>query len=482
MNPTALLRAACILFLGVFSLHAGVPSLINYQGRLTDAQGNPVTGNCTMVVRIYDAPTGGNMTYEETIGTVALANGTYSFRFGLAGSGIVGILTGNDYLALSVNGSEESTRTRLLAVPYALKAKESADAQALVAQSKLLTLSGDLNFGNTTVGGGIQRALSITNEGFLKVQVIGISYPAGFSGSWSGTIAPGDTQDVTVMFSPTAVQSYRGNLVVSSDATGVSGDLAVSGGGIASVLPNTNMIMVQGGTLLTSNALSGTFVSSFQIGKYEVTWGEWQEVRAWAMINGYSDLANVGGGSAGDHPVRNVSWYDVVKWTNARSEREGLVPVYSVNGTIYRSGEFGWDSKVVMRNLNANGYRLPSDAEWEWAARGGVSHQGYIYSGSNDANAVAWTRENSIGAAVNLQDGRGTWPVGQKAANELGIFDMSGNVMEWCEDIVYGSERRIRGDSWSGGGIPVYARVIYRIADSRIYNDTGFRLARNSGL
>jgi sugar lactone lactonase YvrE len=128
MNPTSILRAACILLLGAFTLHAGIPNLINYQGRLTDAQGNPVTGNRTMVVRVYDAPSGGNMTYEETIGTVAVANGTYSFRFGSGGDGVVGVLTGSDYLALSVNGTEESTRTRFLAVPYALK---SADAQAI---------------------------------------------------------------------------------------------------------------------------------------------------------------------------------------------------------------------------------------------------------------------------------------------------------------------------------------------------------------
>jgi hypothetical protein len=163
MKMHTILRTACILLLSAFTLHAGVPNLINYQGRLTDAQGNPVTGNRTMVVRVYDAPTGGNMTYEENIGTVAVANGTYSFQFGGAGDGIIGVLVGvSDYLALSVNGAEQSTRTRFLAVPYALK---SADAQVLLAQSKVLTLTGDMNFGNATVGGGFGRTLSILNEG-----------------------------------------------------------------------------------------------------------------------------------------------------------------------------------------------------------------------------------------------------------------------------------------------------------------------------
>ncbi len=388
MNLHTILRAACMLLLSAFTLHAGVPNLINYQGRLTDAQGSPVTGNRTMVVRVYDAPTGGNMTYEETIGTVAVANGTYSFQFGGAGDGIIGVLVGfSDYLALSVNGTEESKRTRLLAVPYALK---SADAQAL--RAELVELG-----------------------------------------------------------------------VIPTPASG-------------------NMVTVQGGTLVTSNGLNGTVVSTFQIGKYEVRWDEWQEMRTWALANGYGDFTT-GNGSAADHPVRNVNWYDVVKYCNARSEREGLVPVYSVNGTVYRSGEFGsTGSSVVTRNLGATGYRLPTEAEWEWAARGRVNSQGYTYSGSNDVNAVAWHWDNASGAAVDLNIGRGTWPVGQKAANELGMHDMSGNVWEWCEDLAFGSYRRFRGGSWNN--YADYASVAdrdYYDPDYRRYN-IGFRVSRSSGL
>jgi formylglycine-generating enzyme required for sulfatase activity len=248
----------------------------------------------------------------------------------------------------------------------------------------------------------------------------------------------------------------------------VSAPVEVTSNGTAAV--SANMVTVQGGTLVTSNELNGTAVSTFQIGKYEVTWAEWQEVRAWAVGNGYPDLAGVGEGSAGDHPVRHVSWYDVVEWMNARSEKEGLVPVYSVDGAVYRSG----GSNVVTRNPTANGYRLPTETEWEWAARGGVSSQGYTYSGSNDANAAAWTYENSSGSIK---------AVGTKAANELGIHDMSGNVWEWCEDLVSGSNRRIRGGSWVYDAD--YAAVAYRDfiidPDNRSHN-IGFRMARSSGL
>ena len=255
------------------------------------------------------------------------------------------------------------------------------------------------------------------------------------------------------------VQSLRDELV----AVGV-----LSGGGGNAT---ADMVSVAGGTLPQSSELAGQTVAAFQIGKYEVTWGEWKSVRDWAVNNGYSDLAEVGdtypSGSADNFPVIKVSWYDVVKWSNARSEKEGLTPVYRVSGTTYKSGEV-----APTVSASANGYRLPSEKEWEWAARGGVSSQGYTYSGSNTISAVGWTNENSSD---------GTKAVGTKAANELGIYDMSGNVWEWCEDVAY-SNRRIRGGSWLNGA--GFAAVAYRddgnSPDHRRYY-IGFRLVRSSG-
>ncbi len=99
----------------------------------------------------------------------------------------------------------------------------------------------------------------------------------------------------------------------------------------------SEMVLLEGGMLTTDNALDSTVVDTFYIGRYEVTWGEWQAVRAWAAAKGY-DMDSVGEGCADSHPVHSVTWYDVLKWCNAKSEIMGLAPVYRVEGVIYRVG------------------------------------------------------------------------------------------------------------------------------------------------
>ncbi len=231
------------------------------------------------------------------------------------------------------------------------------------------------------------------------------------------------------------------------------------------------MITLEGGILPQSSQLAGTVVETFQIHSYEVTWGEWQAVSAWGAANGY-DLQGVGEGSSAQHPVQKVSWLDAVKWCNAKSEREGLEPVYEVAGAVYRTGQI--EPSV---NGQSDGYRLPSQAEWEWAARGGLSSGGFTYSGSNDLRAVAWF-------AGNTSDG--PKPVGTKQANELGIHDMTGNVWEWCQDI-YQQLALIR--VFAGGSansrdesprfLPLSSTALGQ--DQRLPgSDIGFRVARDA--
>ena len=227
------------------------------------------------------------------------------------------------------------------------------------------------------------------------------------------------------------------------------------------------MVLVEGGALPVGSAVPEKRVGRFWMGKYEVTWGEWKEVREWAVNKKYE--MEEGQGEGEKHPVTKVNWYSVVKWCNARSEKEGLVPVYVVGvlgGKVYRKGS---QDKVAMK-AGANGYRLPSEGEWEWAARGGVKGRGYEYSGSNDLGEVGWVGENS---------GKKTHEVGTKKSNELGIDDMSGNVWEWCFDRwgYKGTYRVMRGGSWDYSAN--HARVSSQAATGSS-NVFGLRVVRSS--
>jgi formylglycine-generating enzyme required for sulfatase activity len=257
--------------------------------------------------------------------------------------------------------------------------------------------------------------------------------------------------------------------------------------GVAAALAGnipSNMVLVEGGTFQmgssngfnTEKPVHAVTVKSFYMGKHEVTQKEWREIMGTTIQQQWTMGGSKGNperGAGDNYPIYCVNWYEVVEYCNRLSLKEGLTPAYRGSG----------DS--IICDFTVTGYRLPTEAEWEYAAKGGnKSFLSYEYSGGNSVDRVAWYRENS---------GNSTHPVGTKQPNDLGLYDMSGNVREWCWDwygdysggnqtdprgASSGTSRILRGGAWSLDA--AYVRSADRLYDtpsSRAY-DLGFRLVR----
>lgn len=502
--------------------------------------------------------------------------------------------------------------------------------------TRIIRLTGYLSFGDVEVGSSAQRRLILHNDGNSSLNVSGITYPAGFSGDWSGSIAPGSAQDVIVTFNPTEAQAYGGTVTVTSDRTsgtetasmagnvtvdnhapqilegrsvyvamsedgnpvpfeltlhasdadgdpvywevmdlpghgsisipassvsefhvnyavesdfsgsddftiqvhdgrgltdniavhvevspipdirsmaitprgfeiswdGVVGnyydvlggiDLAsgmsavansiqgqeplcvytasintavnamnfsirqISGTGIDLAEVPAGMVLIPagdfvmglqsggGGPWSTDLPIHTNTLSAFYLDQFEVTKALWDEVRSYADANGYSFTFS--GSSQGPlHPVYSVNWYDMVKWCNARSEKDGLTPVYYTDAAqtnVYRNSPActfctgGIDLGNDFVKWSANGYRLPTEAEWEKAARGNLVGNMYPWGnsiGGGDANYYNSGDPFDNGTSpVGYYDGNQT-PVGPDRANGYGLYDMAGNLYEMCWD------------------------------------------------
>jgi len=264
---------------------------------------------------------------------------------------------------------------------------------------------------------------------------------------------------------------------------------------VETIVSSTGIVMVRvpGGSFQMGNPdtsderpVHTVTLTGFYMGKYPVTQAQYQSVMGSNPSYFSSDPAS--GEVQENRPVECVSWYDAIEFCNALSIKEGLSPYYTIDEVNKDPNNTnGWDDMkwTVTCNSMANGYRLPTEAQWEYAAKGGNGTPGnYTYAGSNTVGDVAWYYNNSN----NM-----THEVGKKQPNGLGIYDMSGNVWEWCWDwykgyssgaqtdpqgAASGDYRVLRGGSWNSNASR--ARSVYRIdysPSSRYYN-LGFRLVR----
>jgi formylglycine-generating enzyme required for sulfatase activity len=479
-----------------------------------------ITQSGTAEVTVSGTATVTAVTVSPDIAIVT-KGGTETFTATVVGTG-----SPDQTVTWAVNGNTSTETTMNAAGVLAVAIGETASSLTVKATSTAdITQSGTAEVtvsGTATVAAvTISPAPAIAAKGgtaAFTAMVTGTGNPAQ-TVTWevSGNTGTGTTINATGLLT-VAVSETASSLTVKATSTV---DTTQSNTVVVTVLPYTEMLLATPDTVNTItitgnaayNASDGNtlfrtgrtvILSPFKIAKYATTYELWYEVRQWAAGNGYIIL-NAGreghDGTTGDspttvaktEPVTYINWRDAVIWCNAYSEMSGKEPVYytDTSYTTVLKVSTNTDSTNTAADYakmkpGANGFRLPTEAEWEYAARGGgipaiTGTFVYTYAGSNTIEDVAWYSVNASG----------THEVGTKNPNTLGLYNMSGNVREWCWDWfgnigtgtvdnpkgpASSSHRVIRGGGWIYDAS--HCTVAYRNIFSPSYGSgtIGFRL------
>jgi formylglycine-generating enzyme required for sulfatase activity len=257
--------------------------------------------------------------------------------------------------------------------------------------------------------------------------------------------------------------------------------------------PPSGMVLIPAGSFTMGNTLEDDYtaipisvdVSAFYMDTNLVSYSQWQGVYSWATSHGYR-FDNDGMGKETNHPVQMVNWYDCVKWSNARSAQAGLSPVYYTDASltqVYTNGE----TDAVYPNWAAKGYRLPTEAEWEKAARSGLSNLRFPWGNTIDwsqANYWSFWQNGAPFYNYDLAFTSGydpafitvgivpyTSPVGYFPPNGYGLYDMAGNVCQWCWDWY----------TWTAYGQPTTTQIERFLPPKRSSADLGGICIRFAG-
>jgi formylglycine-generating enzyme required for sulfatase activity len=494
------------------STAAAQGTAFTYQGQLQN-NGSPANGLYDCRFKLYSDPFGNTQVGSSYLtNAIPVTNGLFvtTIDFG------AGIFTGsNCWLEVDVKTNlvaNYTVLTPLQAVtptPYAIFAGSAGGVSGTVLVSQL----------SGTIAANQLPASVVTNN------ATELALTGSFSGNGanltalnannlaSGTVPLAQLSGITSNQLDAATWQLATNVnggnaaLASNVVSGINitnATISGNGGGLTNIPANAvvglsstaasplGMVLIPAGTFTMGDSLDGESdatpttnitVSAFYMDINLVSYAQWQSVFFWATNHGYG-FVNAGAGKAANHPVQSEDWYDSVKWSNARSVQAGLTPVYYTDAgftQIYTNGE-----AAPYMDLAANGYRLPTEAEWEKAARGGLSGQRFPWG-----NVITENLANYNGATASYSYDLGpsgdntaftngvtpyTSPAGYFAPNGYGLYDMAGDVTEWCWDWygtpygqptntnptgpATGSNRVLRGGYWSSTA--VYARCANR--------------------